>query len=1286
MTIFPGPRSNNSSMLGTGNVVSQPIPDNSKNLNYNINVSNSNEIKPNIDSAFISQNSHARTPTKFENLANISQQRPEILMMTNFDPLYKEDKKSKTDFGNLFDLNVETMRQLDATAQKLLNDLNQKDFIDGKNKAFQDQVTTLRNYLADLLNVLKTLSHASSNLNLHNSIYDFSPADFAARLFDDNNTKKTSKSSLDPFIKKLPETLNLDLALQDALDLASSKKHTSTKLWLESANELRTLLMGFSRHARHVSKSESTGIITDDDPTKLPFASNFTLSGHQSNNQGTGRSPFYTFQDVAEIPDGVVFTNSGSNYTTVAHKPLFESITRLEKYINAEINSSAREPLIFHLISKEVRQSYCFNQQAGAESLKYFLPNGGGNINEIYNGIFGLYRHGQDVFKNVSSTNVGTSLADFVYSKHIDDNTKTVLTVEEKQFSNTDSNLIAGGNYFFSEENVFDNIENNSLNLSRITEIQKVVTKLDSSFFDIMSNFGMMTIDDSTLSQPLSFFSFNPSTFMSNVASLLVDDFGASKIYTKESAGSGLESGNDARNILFKQEERGICALFARAGQSDSHALELRSALLLVVFEMMYSTDSSLGKFDANLETVVRGFSWQYTGGDDVDRKILHDQEDMAYWIVNTLNDLKGNTDTELNIAMDRYKSLFENQNSGRIGGFRYVPCKYDNANVIGGAIRNSNIVSRIASVIKEVIDAYQQYACNGGKTSVFSGVSIDTIAVLMFSAICMLCERFSDDVMIRVHRDESPVSIVQDKGVWISSDSGNIDAGQHFSKSEDFSGLNAEDFQNVLNWLGFATYSMVVYVKHDSIPHNQDKQHLISIAEKEMLTLLSMSTAVLNVLDTLNSNITAISATITKFNSTAIQYLLSYLDNNKDNLSLVLKENQLMLLLSNVEDLYQNLNDFSDDANSNPDANSNLFVKKIETLSHSVKIVDALESLLKDQEYTTHKGYNKKIISVGIPQGLFRDLSKNSSLDIKSNKHNDIFKIVIRKMDLVNGEIIYLPKEYLFEASRYPVRIYSSINQLDDTVNIDEIISSISTRNYSLFHDPNVINTGETSYWNDKSNVFGNEYSFLTDSEKKEIIENHVISFLLENYLKTTSGVLVNENTFVLDAKKIVSSIDPDLKQKFAAANVGAGIIFNNSKELFTPILDTVFPPPDVYLKNMLQPKKFDRVFNIIFDPEFEVDYSKTTFSATGTNKLNKLIKENKIYPISIPKKQYADVDKTSKDPSLDLFFVSIETHAEEVSSNANFASTSSNRNSTSSNRNFSSMLFGKNQYRKGR
>jgi hypothetical protein len=94
------------------------------------------------------------------------------------------------------------------------------------------------------------------------------------------------------------------------------------------------------------------------------------------------------------------------------------------------------------------------------------------------------------------------------------------------------------------------------------------------------------------------------------------------------------------------------------------------------------------------------------------------------------------------------------------------------------------------------------------------------------------------------------------------------------------------------------------------------------------------------------------------------------------------------------------------------------------------------------------------------------------------------------------------------------------------------------------------------------------------------------------------------------------------------------------------------MFQPIDSYISRILQPKKFDRVFNIIFDPEFQVDYEKTIYTAAGAAEFNLSLRQKKFIKIDNRRNEYVDTDKSPQDISIENFFVSIETHAEEYTS----------------------------------
>jgi hypothetical protein len=395
------------------------------------------------------------------------------------------------------------------------------------------------------------------------------------------------------------------------------------------------------------------------------------------------------------------------------------------------------------------------------------------------------------------------------------------------------------------------------------------------------------------------------------------------------------------------------------------------------------------------------------------------------------------------------------------------------------------------------------------------------------------------------------------------------------------------------------------------------------------------------------------------------------------------MREQQLMMLLSSVEDVYQNFQTFTENfSTEETDPDMILATKYLKSLHYSPQMVSVLQRFFSDAEFTETKGYNKKIATIGIPQGLLKGLLKNP-LMADSNKHNDIIKILIYKIDIFNSDIVYKPKEFLFEASRFPTRVYSSVKPINTNVRgISDIANAIPTRNYSLFTSLNLIDTGASTYWDDKTSSFGEEYNFLTAREKNEIIENHITSFLLENYIKILTGFDVGDVQFNLsnteadalaeagnstndDVTKNLQSSTSTTKDSKSSNSLSKGLgnagksVLNSSGLNKIPkiknealknliVADVLIPRQDLYIKNLVQPKKFDRVFNIIFDPEFEIDYEKSTSTQSSSSKLEFLIKTAKSIKQKSNPNVYVDVDKSFENPSLDAFFAVVETHAE--------------------------------------
>ena len=99
---------------------------------------------------------------------------------------------------------------------------------------------------------------------------------------------------------------------------------------------------------------------------------------------------------------------------------------------------------------------------------------------------------------------------------------------------------------------------------------------------------------------------------------------------------------------------------------------------------------------------------------------------------------------------------------------------------------------------------------------------------------------------------------------------------------------------------------------------------------------------------------------------------------------------------------------------------------------------------------------------------------------------------------------------------------------------------------------------------------------------------------------------------------------------------------------------------PAAATLRFLLQPKKFDRIFHMIFDPEFTIDQEKTEKTVSGKNKLKNLIDSGKVAQKRRTSfnTEYIDADKNPDDTTMESFFVVAETHSPKLKITENLLS----------------------------
>jgi hypothetical protein len=193
--------------------------------------------------------------------------------------------------------------------------------------------------------------------------------------------------------------------------------------------------------------------------------------------------------------------------------------------------------------------------------------------------------------------------------------------------------------------------------------------------------------------------------------------------------------------------------------------------------------------------------------------------------------------------------------------------------------------------------------------------------------------------------------------------------------------------------------------------------------------------------------------------------------------------------------------------------------------------------------------------------------------------------------IDMLRPSLIHKPQEFLFDISKYPIRTlnYYTDKSLGTIIKnnkehqaINSTIKFLPFFNFESFekkYDIQAENFEEDLAENNGSG----RYSFLGDN-KKSLIDNHISSFMMEEYLRFTSGNSFDEQVYCNYSPLSVNNyigLDPSL--------TSPGEVEYFKKNTFLSDINS-------FKASLILPKKFDRVFHIIFDPDdFEIDVEKT-------------------------------------------------------------------------------------------
>jgi hypothetical protein len=148
---------------------------------------------------------------------------------------------------------------------------------------------------------------------------------------------------------------------------------------------------------------------------------------------------------------------------------------------------------------------------------------------------------------------------------------------------------------------------------------------------------------------------------------------------------------------------------------------------------------------------------------------------------------------------------------------------------------------------------------------------------------------------------------------------------------------------------------------------------------------------------------------------------------------------------------------------------------------------------------------------------------------------------VTVYKIDMQHVDIVFRPIRFLFEMSRFPVR-YSAARWLnvDDGSTLNDVVAAVPTRNFdqgtaSSRRSPVQFNVeyastaiaGQQGVKGAHAAFDDSSYSFLSAAQKSQILHNHVVSQLLEVYVRMMTGIDVSEDHYhVVEPPSLVDPV----------------------------------------------------------------------------------------------------------------------------------------------------------------
>ena len=464
----------------------------------------------------------------YENLTGISHERPEIVMLTNFLPLFVKDvghsqpsfsrqvqnsgiNPSMTDAGRYVDTYLQARQLRHVNSVNLISNIKKSNpqiipLLKQRQRTFEQNVDSLKGTSNFLLELVRGQDRLKAQLDLRDDIHTVDPHQ-VLRGFQGmmaNVDSFTSANVLFDYVKRyLPSTYSVTDALV-RLGYTSdnvNKMYSSTKVWMQLLLEMRNVL--------NFHSAEFIG----SDP--------ITQRG-DTNAVGVTRSTTKLFglrQTLPSLPSMTELLSLDANQIRPAITALNQTWSLLYQDINFKTNEMQIAALA-NLVCKEYRYSLGLAnpnvKRALADQFNYTVTNAD-NI-DVFDSVVGKFGTNITDFP-AQRTNSLVNLAQHQPATNV-----AVLSFESKYIDGTTGTQTPGSAYFVDQ---VLNTDGKNFDTSRLEEAAAMFEKASTSFGTIVNGMNLLAArttspNDRTYSSFTSILS-SPVDFVKAISKGLID-------------------------------------------------------------------------------------------------------------------------------------------------------------------------------------------------------------------------------------------------------------------------------------------------------------------------------------------------------------------------------------------------------------------------------------------------------------------------------------------------------------------------------------------------------------------------------------------------------------------------------------------------------------------------------------------------------------------------------------------------------------------------------------------